>query len=78
MLTYVTLTTEVLAPEIALAAAVVRLTLDDLVSHSYRRSAARDVRARRLEPWLLILEAYPAVAERARRELSNAEVCARP
>ncbi len=70
MLTYVTPVHEVLAPEIALAAAVVRLTLDDLASHDYQRSAARDVRAGRLEPWVLMLEAYPAVAERARCELT--------
>lgn len=75
-----------LQPEQELAAAVVRLTLEDLawprrpgdavpaggLPSTLSRTAARQIRAGGLERWLLPLEAYPLVATRARDAVEEA------
>lgn len=67
--------TTYLPPEQDLAAAVVRLALDDVRRRETRQAAASEIRAGGLEPWLLLLETYPVVARvRARIEAVVATV----
>ncbi len=55
--------------EMAAAAAVVRLALEDVRRRETCQETACDIRAGGLEPWLLLLEAYPVVAERVRARI---------
>ncbi len=58
-------------PEQDLAAAVVVAALDDLRQRPpARQDTASEIRAGGLEPWLLLLEAYPVVATRVRAEVT--------
>ncbi len=56
-------------PEQDLAAAVVVVALDDLRRRELRQDTASEIRAGGLEPWLLLLDAFPTVGERVRAEV---------
>ncbi len=60
-----------LPPEFEMAAAVVVAALGDLRRRETRQETASEIRAGGREPWLLLLEAYPMVAERVRAEVET-------
>ncbi len=59
-----------LPPALEMAAAASAAALGDLRRRETRRETAAEIRAGGLEPWLLLLEAYPVVAERVRAEVN--------
>ncbi len=61
-----------LPPELEMAAAVVVAALGDLGRRETRQETAGEIRGGGLEPWLLLLEAYPVVAERVRARVEAA------
>jgi len=61
-----------LPPELEMAAAVVVVALADLHRRETRQDTATEIRAGGLEPWLLLLEAYPTVAARVRARVEAA------